>query len=214
MREVVRDWARAERAAAPRASAPPPPIPSDDVAQNLLLPPAVRGMIEGGLDCDILPGAVGELGRTWTNPIPTNGVLGSVLYLSSLRTAADQPLLFHRLGSRGKVDVYETVSLDGESWDVLFVDMYHPRKSRRAPSGLTITTLPVSCATGTTLWVKRFPADIADAIRQCSLELLGYPYAISDIEAALRARRRWSAPKEHVREVREVQRGLGARATR
>jgi hypothetical protein len=37
--------------------------------------------------------------------------------------------MFHRLGSLGGIDAYEVVSLDGEVWDILFLDLYHPRKS-------------------------------------------------------------------------------------
>jgi hypothetical protein len=31
--------------------------------------------------------------------------------------------MFHRLGSLGSIDVYETVSLNGAEWDILFLDL-------------------------------------------------------------------------------------------
>lgn len=216
VRDVARETAAEHRPPAPRTAVPvpPPPLPADDAAQNLLLHPGIRALIEGGLDCDELPGAPGELGRSCANPIPVNGVVGTVLYLSSLRTVGGQPLLFHRLGSRGQTDAYQVVTLDGETWDILFVDMYHPRKSRRAPSGLTIEPAPVSFLTGTTLHVRHFPNDLATAIPECGLDLFGHPYCSPIVDDALRARRRWSPPKDHVRALRAVEASLSARMTR
>src|SRR5258708_7276144 len=42
---------------------------------------------------------------------------------TNLRTAKSQQIMFHRLGSLGSIDVYETVSLNGAEWDILFLDL-------------------------------------------------------------------------------------------
>ena len=75
--------------------------------QNSRLPEELRKLVLSGLNCDRIPAARGEFGREATNPIPVNGPLGQVLYLSQLRTSTDSPMLFHRVGSRqvGEVSV-------------------------------------------------------------------------------------------------------------
>jgi hypothetical protein len=69
------------------------------------------------------------------------GPLGEVIYLSRLRAAAGSPVMFHRVraeeGATRPVDVYEVLSLDGRVREALFLSMYHPRKSRKVPSGYT-----------------------------------------------------------------------------
>jgi hypothetical protein len=86
---------------------------NDERAQNNQLPESYRSEIQGGLDCDEISGANGEFGRSFQNPIPVNGPIGEILYLSSLRTNDRTPIMFHRIGSKNGVDVFETVSLDG-----------------------------------------------------------------------------------------------------
>ena len=99
-----------------------------------------------GVDCDALPGATGPFGHAATNPIPVNGVFGTFTYLAKLRlaTARGGALLFHRVGSvrspvsAHPVDVYETVDVHAQRWDVLYVDPYHPRRSNLAPEGYAL----------------------------------------------------------------------------
>ncbi|MEZ5639939.1 MAG: hypothetical protein R3E92_22670, partial [Burkholderiaceae bacterium] len=50
-----------------------------------------------------------------------------------------QRILFHRLGAIGTVDVFEAVSFNGAEWFILFVDLYHPRRSRLTPDGFRFT---------------------------------------------------------------------------
>ncbi len=87
-----------------------------------------------GLNCDVLPDATGDFGRCLTNPIPVNGPIGEIIYINRLRTS-DGGLIFHRLGSSLNIDIYEVVSLNGKIWDILYLDMYHPRRSTIHPSG-------------------------------------------------------------------------------
>ena len=89
-------------------------ILSNDLEQILLLPEPFQLEILMGEDCDAIAGGIGEFGRCATNPIPCNGPIGEVLYLSRLRTVGHQPMMFHRLGStaglKGSVDTYGLLS--------------------------------------------------------------------------------------------------------
>ncbi len=87
-----------------------------------------------GLDCNVLPNAKGEFGKVATNPVPVNGPIGEIKYLNRLRTD-EGGLIFHRLGSDGNIDIYEVVSCGGNVWDILYLDMYHPRRSINIPEG-------------------------------------------------------------------------------
>src|SRR3546814_13912845 len=75
-----------------------------------------------------LPNGSGPFGFTETNPIPVNGPIGQLAYLSRLETQSGQRILFHRLGAIDKVDVFEAVTFDGSGWFIFFVDLYHPRR--------------------------------------------------------------------------------------
>jgi len=57
----------------------------------------------------------------------------------SCTTNGRERTLFHRLGAIDKVDVFEAVSFNGSEWFILFVDLYHPRRSRLAPDGFRFT---------------------------------------------------------------------------
>lgn len=106
-----------------------------------MYPRFLRDRILGGVDCDKVPSATGDFGTSATNPIPVNGVRGELKYLSRLCTGYEMRFIFQRLGSfpqKGfaqNIDAYEIVSWDGKVWDVLFFDMYHPRRSTLAPNG-------------------------------------------------------------------------------
>src|SRR5689334_7980596 len=141
----------------------------NESAQNNRLIEPHRSKVRAGADCDEIVGAVGELGRDPRNPIPVNGPLGEVIYLSNLRMDS-QHIMFHRLGAVSNVDVYETVSIDGAKWDILFLDQYHPRKSRVPPSGYQLVTGPErnTLLLGVDDFVAEFPNDLADAIANMS----------------------------------------------
>jgi hypothetical protein len=114
-------------------------VMEDENLQNSMYHPEITDKVFGGIDVDEFPHGIGEFGRSGENPIPVNGPIGELIYLSCLKTQrTNQRLLFHRLGSEGEIDIYETVSIDGQNWDILFFSMYHPRKSRKAPGGFVI----------------------------------------------------------------------------
>src|SRR5262249_31872827 len=148
----------------------------NEKAQNERLPEPYRSEVSRGTDCDELAGAVGEFGRDPRNPIPVNGLLGELIYLSNLQTADSEHVMFHRLGSINKVDIYETVSLDGAMWDILFLHQYHPRKSKRSPS--SYQTVPVTernrVLLGTNDFLATFPHHLPDVVAKTSERLLGF----------------------------------------
>lgn len=147
---------------------------NDETMQNAALPKSMREAVKSGLSVDELPSAEGEFGRSLSNPIPTNGPVGELIYLSTLSTHTGHPVLAHRLGSINTVDVYETVSFDGRFWDLLFLSLYHPRKSRRVPEGYRwVGETKFVYAVNRRL--QNFPFEMPDAISACTKSLLGLP---------------------------------------
>ena len=143
-------------------------------AQNDRTPEPYRSSIKAGEDCDKVSGGRGEFGRHLNNPIPVNGSIGELLYISNLRSPSGHFLLFHRLGSILQKDVYETVSSEGALWDLLIFDCYHPRRSRIEPQGYRCATEKETGYTfyGTNTFVQEFPNSLVDAVRETHLRFL------------------------------------------
>ena len=131
----------------------------------------------GGLSCDELPDASGDFGRSITNPIPVNGPTGEIKYLNRLRNENGVGFIFHRLGPIESTiperlfDVFEVVSFDGMNWDILYLDMYHPRRTTKAPKEYhlseynpSVHSLPVGF--GTHYRDPRFPFGISKFIER------------------------------------------------
>ena len=114
-------------------------ILDDEKFQLELVHPVMRSMLESAPAYDKDPNGTGPFGFIETNPIPVNGPIGQLAYLSRLETQAGQRILFHRVGAIGTVDVFEAVSFNGAEWFILFVDFYHPRRSRLTPDGFRFT---------------------------------------------------------------------------
>ena len=171
----------------------------NEKAQNERLPEPYRSQVLRGADCDEIAGAVGEFGRDPRNPIPVNGPLGELTYLSNLRTADSQPIMFHRLGSTSNVDIYETVSLDGAIWDILFLHPFHPRKSQRPPSGYRIVagTERNSLLLGVNDFVAAFPDRLSDAIADMSERVFSFRIRPPQVREAL-ARAIFERPTDHL----------------
>ena len=150
--------------------------------QNERLPVALQSAIANNCACDVVPRAEGAFGRSPTNPIPANGPLGQVLYLSSLQINGTA-VMFHRLGSVSDIDVFETVSLDGEVWDVLYLSLYYPRRSGNVPTGYSLRE--DARFFGTNSRVDPFPQDLYQAVRQFTKDALGIPLPNRLIREAL-----------------------------
>jgi hypothetical protein len=134
------------------------------------------------------PKGTGPFGLVETNPIPANGPIGQLAYLSKLETTTGQRVLFHRLGSLGTIDAFEVVSFDGREWFILFLDMYHPRKSRLAPDRLRFTK-ELAQFSGFTTYCESFPYDFIEkkGAQPPSPVRLAY-ISIAKISAQLEAR--------------------------
>lgn len=177
---------------------------NDEAAQVNRLPEKFRTRIVANVACDRTPGGEGQFGRTVTNPIPVNGPLGQVIYLSALR-ANNQPILFHRLGSFSEVDIFETVSADGAVWDLLFLSLYYPRRSRVAPQGyaLNLTEPLAGRFYGATTRVEPFPHNLYEAVRNFTVRFVGIPLPNKHVRELL-ATKQFVPPETHRLRIDEL----------
>ena len=133
-------------------------IIEDEQYQLELLPPPIRSIIQSSPSYDRDPHGTGPFGYSETNPIPVNGPIGELAYLSKLETNQGDRILFHKIGAIDKVDVFEAVSFSGSFWFIVFLDMYHPRRSRLTPEGFQFTK-EVPQFSGFHKFCKNFPYD-------------------------------------------------------
>jgi hypothetical protein len=131
----------------------------DEEYQNRVLQPHVLPMLERGLPCDQVPDGHGALG-SFTNPVPVNGPFGELAYLSKLRDAKGHRLFFQRTGSNDGLDRFDLFAADMNNTHELWLDMYHPRRSRLAPPGFTLVNAP-SHFSGFTDHTTEWPLDTA-----------------------------------------------------
>lgn len=136
-------------------------ILDDEQYQLELLHPAVRQMVESGPAYDKDPNGAGPFGFMESNPIPVNGAIGELAYLSKLETTRGERILFHRIGAIDKVDVFEAVTFSGSEWFILFVDLYHPRRSRLTPEGFRFVK-DIAQFSGFHKFCKNFPYDFIE----------------------------------------------------
>ena len=114
-------------------------VMEDEAYQNTFLAPEVAVRVAEGDGVEQLNGATGEFGFDPQNPIPVNGPLGAITYLSRLKTVLGERLLFQRIGGDLDVQAYEAVTYSGDDWFILFLDIYHPRKSTLLPVGFELS---------------------------------------------------------------------------
>ncbi|TRZ51092.1 hypothetical protein D4S03_05665 [bacterium] len=157
---------------------------SDDALQISNLPLALTNKFKEGVDQ--IPNGIGEFGRSINNPIPVNGPIGEVVYLSRLATEDTSKLIiFHRLGSVENIDVYETVSIDGLKWDILFLDFYYKSKSSICPTGYKVVNIKIQpMIYGTNSRIIDFPIGIGDAVNQFSRTIIGFPLVSKELRIA------------------------------
>lgn len=136
-------------------------IIDDEEFQLELVHPAMKAMLESAPAYDKDPNGTGPFGFTETNPIPVNGPIGQLAYLSKLETARGERILFHRIGAVDKIDVFEAVTFSGSEWFILFVDLYHPRRSRITPDGFHFTQ-EVGQFSGFHKFCNNFPYDFIE----------------------------------------------------
>jgi hypothetical protein len=174
---------------------------NDEAAQNELYPPEAARAIAAGAAVDQVSGASGAFGRDAGNPIPVNGSIGEVLYISSLQTTSGVQMVGHRLGASRNIDVFEVVALDGSVWDILYFDLYHPRKSKLSPPGYTLNQPKFIFATDER--IPEFPAGMREAVSLFTKGFLGLPLVATELsnEAQLAQIKR---PKDHVEALKRV----------
>ncbi len=145
--------------------------------QNQTLPAALKEKIEAGEDCDIVSSASGRFGHDITNPIPVNGPFGELTYLSRLRLRSTGSMVFfHKIQTIGLIDTFELVNVSGKFVDYLYVDMYHPRATRRYPDGYTLEREAVF-PRGVTTTVPDFPSGLYKYIKKEAKQRLGVDVA-------------------------------------
>jgi hypothetical protein len=94
--------------------------------------------------CDEIPGGNGRFGFDGTNPIPVNGPVGETVYLNRLRGKSGIGFFYHRLGTvratfiDAVIDRFELVALDASEWAILNLCPYFPRRSLKAPAGMSL----------------------------------------------------------------------------
>jgi hypothetical protein len=133
----------------------------DEKFQLEMLNPVMMETILKAPAYDRDPKGPGPFGMSENNPIPVNGPLGELAYLSRIETAQGERLLFHRIGAVNTIDVFEAVTYSGKEWFIFFLDFYHPRRSRALPDGFHFTKdVPQFC--GFHKFCSNFPYDFAE----------------------------------------------------
>ena len=156
-------------------------ILEDEKFQLDMIHPAMKSMIETCPAYDKDPNGTGPFGFSETNPIPVNGPIGQLAYLSKLETAKGERILFHRIGAVNTIDVFEAVTFSGSEWFILFVDLYHPRRSRLTPEGFRFTQ-EVGQFSGFHKFCTHFPYDFVEMKQSESESGLSMAYiAISKV---------------------------------
>lgn len=181
---------------------------NDEAVQNSTYPPELQQLMAAGGAVDELAGAVGDFGREVGNPIPVNGPVGELVYISNMMLPTGAKVIGHRLGTVGRIDVYETVTLDGSQWDLLFFDMYHLRKSRHLPSGYRHSQPPEGFFLATNSTVQDFPAGIHEALRDCSARIVGLPLVSPQLQD-VQLFRSFPRPEEHLKKIQALQEHFG-----
>ena len=156
-------------------------ILEDEQFQLDIIHPAMKATIESRPAYDQDPNGTGPFGFSETNPIPVNGPIGQLAYLSKLETARGERILFHRIGAVDTIDVFEAVTFSGSEWFILFVDLYHPRRSRLTPDGFRFTQ-EVGQFSGFHKFCTNFPYDFVEMKQSESESGLSMAYiAISKV---------------------------------
>lgn len=148
---------------------------NDDDMQNNGLPPLFRHMYSPQR-INMIPGGTGEFGRNPNNPIPVNGPIGEVTYLSKLLVeGTNEKVFFHRLGScKGHIDIYELFSHSGNFNDELYLDMYFLHKSQFMPRGYVFQN-EVTGIRGINSFCEDLPNQFYDDLVQFTKTRIGFP---------------------------------------
>lgn len=120
-----------------------------------------------------LPSSKGDFGTSPNNPIPVAGVKGEIIYLNTLKTKNGKSLFFHRLGSftvehlNNPIDVYEVVSVESDTWTLLYFEMYNSFNSSKVPEGFMLDNESINSSAllpfglGCSTYVNLFPMTLS-----------------------------------------------------
>lgn len=171
-------------------------ILEDEQFQLDMINPTMKAMIESRPAYDRDPDGTGPFGFSETNPIPVNGPIGQLAYLSKLETVRGERILFHRIGAVNTIDVFEAVTFSGSEWFILFVDLYHPRRSRLTPDGFRFTQ-EVGQFSGFHKFCKDFPYDFVEMKQSERESGLSMAYIAISKVAELIQNRAYQRPLAH-----------------
>lgn len=184
----------------------------EDEEFQLSLSPGLVDIIKSAPAVDENPGATGPFGLIETNPIPVNGAIGEIAYLSKLQTLRGERILFHRLGAINSVDVFEAVTFSGSEWFIFFLDLYHPRKSKKTPDGFTFTN-ELAQFSGFHKFCADFPYDFIEKKQTERESGLSFAYiAISKVHQQIQDRK-FNRPVAHKVKLEMVLNKLSSRLT-
>jgi hypothetical protein len=172
----------------------------DDDAQLELVNPELREILKRAPFYDKSPDGSGPFGLCITNPIPTNGPVGELAYLSRLVASDGERILFHRIGAAEKIDIYEAVTFSGSRWFLFYLDMYHPKKSRLAPAGFILSKEACQFS-GFNNHCPDFPYDFAESRHRSGLAPAYMP--MGDIARAIDSKA-YNRPAEHIVRLRQL----------
>ncbi len=114
----------------------------DELKKQQKLFETMSAMNAGGCTTDEIPNGIGEFGLEPTNPIPTNTVYGSILYLGGLRAPDGTVVNNKRLGSVGAdnikkpIDKYLITHKNGNEFAIIYISPYQAINSKKSPAGL------------------------------------------------------------------------------
>ncbi|MEM9601961.1 MAG: hypothetical protein AAGA11_03805 [Pseudomonadota bacterium] len=131
----------------------------DPAHQLSMMPERVVEQARRNGRVDTVPGASGSFGTVPTNPIPVNGTVGAMAWLSRLQTRQGESLVFHRVGLLHGLEVYEALSLTRANWFLFFLDPVHLGASRQAPEGFRLMA-EGRLFHGVGRLMPRFPGDL------------------------------------------------------
>lgn len=156
-------------------------ITTTDSLQNSFMPGPLYKQMEANGGVDEIPSSFGNFGHAITNPIPVNGSLGEVLYLSNISTKSGHKVFSHRIGSAKNIDIFEIVSINGDFWDILYLNMYYIRKSRKVPTGYKFQNGDdILLLRSTAYYLPEFPNDFHSVLTNFSETILGMSIADKD----------------------------------
>ncbi|MDR1856255.1 MAG: hypothetical protein LBR22_03740 [Desulfovibrio sp.] len=186
-------------------------ILDDDEVQMQNTVPMLREVIRKRPAVDMIKGGKGPFGLVETNPIPVNGPIGQISYLSKLLTDdSNEQMLFHRIGAIHTVDVFEAVTFDSNKWFILYVDFYHPRRSRLTPEGFHFSEIPAYFS-GFHVYCKDFPYNfkkIKEEVRSdFSIAYIPFDYISEQL-----ARKIYQRPESHTEKLMAINSRLTSRS--